>query len=281
MGILIDGNELAKQIRITLKKRIQKDIDAGNAPCLAVVLVGDDPGSQIYVRNKEKFAARAGIGSRVIRKPADTTQQQLLSIINELNADDSVHGILVQLPLPRHLDESAAITAIDPGKDVDGIHVVNAGRLLRGLEGLRACTPLGIIRMLDAYQIPIEGKHAVVIGRSNIVGKPIAIMLMERNATVTICHSKTRDLKSHLLGADIIVAAVGKKHFVTADMVKDGAVVIDVGMNRDDSWLYGDVDFESVRDRASYITPVPGGVGPMTIAMLLENTVEAFLKNAK
>lgn len=274
---IIDGREMAKQTRIELKKEITKLVEAGGkAPGLTVVLVGEDPASQIYVRSKEKFAKRVGMVSEVIRLPEETKQGELLDLIHSLNENNDVHGILVQMPLPKHIDEAEVLKAIDEKKDVDGFHVLNAGKLFIGQDALQACTPKGIIKLIESTGVPIEGKHAVVIGRSNIVGKPVAMMLLGKNATVTICHSRTKDLAGMLKQADIIVAAVGRANLVTADMVKEGAVVIDVGMNRVEDKLYGDVDFEGVKEKAAYITPVPGGVGPMTISMLLANTLEAY-----
>lgn len=271
--MIIDGRETAKKIRIALKKEVSH-LD-GN-PKLAVVLVGDDPASHYYVRSKEKFAKRAGVDSQVIRMDAETKQNELLQVVNDLNNDVTVHGILVQFPLPRHLDEEEVKLTIKPEKDVDGLHILNVGRLVTGLDGLTPCTPTGVIELIEETGVPIEGKHAVVVGRSMLVGKPIAMMLLAKNATVTMCHSRTKDLQKHLLDADIIVAAVGIPHFVKGDMIKPGAIVMDVGINRVDDGLVGDVDFDSAKDHAGYITPVPGGVGPMTISMLLKNTVKAF-----
>ena len=253
----------------------------GITPGLAVVLVGEDPASAIYVRNKERACKKLGMNGTVLRLPEETTQQELLSTVQRLNEDPAVHGILVQLPLPRHLDEREVIRAIDPDKDVDGFHPINAGRLLIGEPGFVPCTPKGVMRLLEIEDVPLSGKHAVVVGRSNIVGKPMALLLLQENATVTICHSRTADLAAHTRRADILVAAIGKPRFITADMVKDGAVVVDVGINRVDGKLCGDVDFEPVSQKASYITPVPGGVGKMTIAMLMENAVEAAEHAAK
>ena len=274
---IIDGKEMAKQTRIQLKKEITKLLEAGKkAPGLTVILVGEDPASQIYVRNKEKFAKRVGIVSDVIRLPKETKQEELLELIQSLNENNDVHGILVQMPLPKHMDEAEVLRTIDEKKDVDGFHVMNAGKLFIGQEALEACTPKGIIKLIESTGVPIEGKHAVVVGRSNIVGKPVAMMLLSRNATVTMCHSRTKDLAGMVKQADIVVAAVGRANLITKDMVKDGAIVIDVGMNRVDEKLYGDVEFEGVKEVASHITPVPGGVGPMTISMLLSNTLEAY-----
>jgi methylenetetrahydrofolate dehydrogenase (NADP+) / methenyltetrahydrofolate cyclohydrolase len=240
------------------------------------VLVGDDPASHVYINSKQKMAAAAGIEAFDHRLPEDTPQDDLLAFIAELNADDGVDGLLVQLPLPGHIDEHAVIEALDPAKDIDGIHPYNAGRLMMGRPTLVPATPSGVMRMLDEYEVELEGARAVVIGRSNIVGRPMAQLLLHRNATVTVCHSRTKDLARHTLDADVLVAAVGRLHVVTPDMVKEGATVIDVGMNRTDDGLFGDVD-PAAAERASLITPVPGGVGPMTIAMVLQNTVSAAL----
>jgi methylenetetrahydrofolate dehydrogenase (NADP+)/methenyltetrahydrofolate cyclohydrolase len=264
-----------------LGAKVREEVAAGVAELghvgLATVLVGDDPASHIYIDLKQKAAQRAGIDARDVKLPADTSQEELLATVAELNADDAVDGILVQLPLPGHLDENSVIEAIAPEKDVDGIHPVNAGRLYLGRPGLVPGTPLGIMRMLDEYEIPLEGVRAVVVGRSAIVGKPMAHLLLQRNATVTICHSRTQDLQRHTLDADVLVAAVGRTHLVSADMVKAGATVIDVGMNRGDGKkVLGDVD-PGALERAAFMTPVPGGVGPMTIAMVLQNTVAAAL----
>ena len=277
---LLDGKLMAAELEEELKKRVEALAQKGYTPGLTVILVGDDPASQTYVSNKEKACARLGIRSRTLRMPADTTQETLEAAIREANADPSVNGILVQLPLPRHLDGDRAFSLILPEKDVDGFHDINAGRLSRGLDCVVACTPKGALHMLKRAGIPISGKEAVVVGRSNIVGKPMALLLLQENATVTICHSRTADLAAHTRRADILVAAIGKPRFITADMVKDGAVVVDVGINRVDGKLCGDVDFEPVSQKASYITPVPGGVGKMTIAMLMDNTVAAAEKAA-
>jgi len=252
--------------------------EKGLTPGLTVILVGDDPASQTYVSNKEKACARLGIHSDTLRMPPETTQEQLEAEILRANADPAIHGILVQLPLPRHLDSDRALSLILPEKDVDGFHDINAGRLSRGMDCVVACTPKGALHMLKTAGIPIAGKEAVVIGRSNIVGKPMALLLLQENATVTVCHSRTADLAEHTRRADILVAAIGKPRFVTADMVKEGAAVIDVGINRVDGKLCGDVDFDAVKEKAAYITPVPGGVGKMTIAMLMDNTVSAAEK---
>jgi methylenetetrahydrofolate dehydrogenase (NADP+)/methenyltetrahydrofolate cyclohydrolase len=277
MAELIDGKSLAQQVRAEVKARAANFTASHNRPpCLHVVLVGEDPASQVYVRNKEKAAANAGIGGRVHRLPAETSETDLLALIFELNGDDDIDGILVQLPLPDHLHDQAIIDAIDPAKDVDGLHPFNSGLLVVGRKGLRPCTPSGCMRMLDHIGCDPKGKRALVLGRSTLVGKPIALMLLERHATVTIAHSRTQDLPDRVRESDILVAAVGRPNLVKGDWVKEGAIVIDVGINRlADGSLTGDVDFDGAKKRASYITPVPGGVGPMTIAMLLSNTVDA------
>lgn len=278
---LIDGRAVAKAFKEEIAQRTQAMIAQGVTPHLAVVLVGEDPASQVYVRNKENGCIKAGIRSTVIRLEEDCTQQALEETVKRLNADASVHGILVQLPLPLHLDEASVLRLIDPDKDVDGFHAMNSGRLMNGQPGFVPCTPLGVMKLLEAYGIDPAGKHAVVIGRSNIVGKPMAMLLLRANATVTICHSRTQNLADITRQADILVAAVGRANFVTADMVKPGAAVIDVGINRVDGKLVGDVDFDAVSGVASYITPVPGGVGQMTIAMLLANTLDAAAKRGR
>ena len=276
MAILIDGKNIAKQIRKTIKEEIRECIKQHNlVPGLSVVLVGEDPASQVYVRNKERACIEVGINSTVIRMKEDTTEEELLSTIHGLNQDDSVHGILVQLPLPKQINEESIINAISPSKDVDGFHPIHAGMLMNGQAGMEPCTPKGIIRLIEETGQSISGKHAVVIGRSNIVGKPVALMLLQRNATVTIAHSKTQNLKEVARNADILVVAIGKAKFVDSSYIKEGAIVIDVGTTRLESSLYGDVDFEDAKNKAGYITPVPGGVGPMTITMLLENTLLA------
>ena len=273
---LIDGVALSREIRADIAHRTSLLKQQGITPGLAVVLVGDNQASQVYVRNKVKACADAGLHSVLEQYPASMSEADLLARIDALNADASIHGILVQLPLPAHIDAQKVIEAIAPSKDVDGFHVNSAGALMVGRPGFWPCTPYGCMKMLESIGFDLKGKHAVVIGRSNIVGKPMALMLLQKNATVTICHSGTKDLKAMTLQADVIVAAVGKVNVLTADMVKPGAVVIDVGMNRNaQGKLCGDVDFEGVKQVASYITPVPGGVGPMTITMLLVNTVEA------
>ncbi|MCU0640950.1 MAG: bifunctional methylenetetrahydrofolate dehydrogenase/methenyltetrahydrofolate cyclohydrolase FolD [Candidatus Margulisbacteria bacterium] len=277
MGITIDGKEIARKIRGEIAAEIQARIQAGmKRPKLVVVLVGEDPASQTYVRNKEKACAEVGMESEVVRLPAGTKQADLSALVKRLNADKSVDGVLVQLPLPKGLDDIALLGEIDPDKDADGIHPLNMGKLLRGEEArLAPCTPLGIMEMILSTGTDIKGKEAVVVGRSNIVGKPVAIMLLAKNATVTICHSRTSNLSEVIGRADIVVAAVGRPELVKGAMIKKGAVVIDVGMNKLDNKWVGDVEFEKAKERASYISPVPGGVGPMTIAMLLRNTLKA------
>ncbi len=281
MAVLLDGKVMAEELTEGLKQKISALKAQGITPGLAVILVGENPASQVYVRNKGKACEALGIYSETIRLPEDTTQEALESLIDRLNGDERVDGILVQLPLPGHLNEAAALRKIIPEKDVDGFHIENAGRLFTGQPGVVACTPKGILHMLKAAHVPLSGKEAVVIGRSNIVGKPVAMLLLNENCTVTICHSRTADLSAHTRRADILVAAVGRPRFVTADMVKPGAAVIDVGINRVDGKVVGDVDFESVEKVAGYISPVPGGVGKMTIGMLMENTVEAAQRKAK
>ena len=275
---LLDGKTISAELEEKLKLRVKALANKGIIPGLTVILVGEDPASQTYVSNKEKACARLGIRSKTIRMPEETTQQELENAILEANADPSVHGILVQLPLPQHLDSDRALSLILPEKDVDGFHDINMGRLARGLECTVACTPKGALYMLKQAGISISGKEAVVVGRSNIVGKPMAMLLLQENATVTICHSRTANLAEHTRRADILVAAIGKPRFITADMVKEGAVVVDVGINRVGGKLCGDVDFEPVAEKAAWITPVPGGVGKMTIAMLMDNTVAAAEK---
>jgi methylenetetrahydrofolate dehydrogenase (NADP+)/methenyltetrahydrofolate cyclohydrolase len=278
---LIDGNALAAQLRGDVATRAATLKARGVTAGLAVVLVGENPASQVYVRNKVKACHDAGLHSVLERYPAEMTESELLARIDTLNHDDNIHGILVQLPLPSHIDANKVIEAISPAKDVDGFHVASAGALMVGQPGFWPCTPYGCMKMLESIGYSLRGKHAVVIGRSNIVGKPMALMLLQQNATVTVCHSATANLKAMTLQADVIVAAVGKRNVLTADMVKPGAVVIDVGMNRNDEGkLCGDVDFAGVSRVAGYITPVPGGVGPMTITMLLVNTMEAAEREA-
>ncbi len=273
---LIDGNALSRQLRSEVATRTAALKAKSITPGLAVVLVGSDSASQVYVGKKVEACQQAGLHSVLEKYDASLTEAALLARVEALNKDPAIHGILVQLPLPAHIDTNKVIEAISPAKDVDGFHIASAGALMTGLPGFWPCTPYGCMKMLESIGFELKGKHAVVIGRSNIVGKPMAMMLLQKNATVTICHSGTRDLKAMTLQADVIVAAVGKRNVLTADMVKPGAVVIDVGMNRNDlGKLCGDVDFAGVKEVASYITPVPGGVGPMTITMLLVNTLEA------
>ena len=272
----IDGNALSRQLRADVAARTAALRARGTTPGLAVVLVGDNPASQVYVRNKVKACEDAGLHSVLEKYDATLSQADLLARVEALNNDPAIHGILVQLPLPAHIDAQKVIEAISPAKDVDGFHIASAGALMTGMPGFWPCTPYGCMKMLESIGFDLRGKHAVVIGRSNIVGKPMALMLLAKNATVTVCHSATPDLKAHTLLADVVVAAVGKRNVLTADMVKPGAVVLDVGMNRNgEGKLCGDVDFEGVKKVASHITPVPGGVGPMTITMLLVNTLEA------
>ena len=272
---MLDGKAMSAELREELALRVQRLKGKGVTPGLAVILVGDDPASQIYVKNKELGCQQVGIHSVTIRLPETASQAELEAQIDRLNADASIHGILVQLPLPQGLDEAAALARILPEKDVDGFHLLNAGKLFTGQQGVVACTPKGAMEMLHRTGIDLSGKEAVVVGRSNIVGKPMAMLLLQENATVTICHSRTANLAEHTRRADVLVAAVGKPRFITADMVKPGAIVIDVGINRVDGKVVGDVDFDAVREVAAWITPVPGGVGRMTITMLLANTIEA------
>ena len=281
MGMIIDGNKIAQDIRSevrqkTLELRQQRNITPG----LAVVLVGDDPASQVYVGRKAKACAEVGFLSREYKLPAETEEKKLLKIIKKLNKDESVHGILVQLPLPKHISTENIIAAIDPDKDVDGFHPYNVGGLVTGTPLFVPCTPRGIMELISRSGIDLTGKEAVVVGRSNIVGKPMAFLLLAQNATVTMCHSRTKDLPSVTRRADVLIAAIGKPRMIKADMVKEGAVVIDVGVNRlENGKLAGDVDFDEVAPRTSYITPVPGGVGPMTIAMLMKNTLDAAVRS--
>lgn len=278
---LLDGKTMSNELREKLALRVDNLKARGVTPGLAVILVGEDPASQIYVKNKGLGCAQVGMHSVTIRLPETTTQQELETQIDQLNGDASIHGILVQLPLPKGLDEVAALARIAPEKDVDGFHVVNAGKLFTGQKGVVACTPKGAMEMIRRTGIDLSGKEAVVVGRSNIVGKPMAMLLLQQNATVTMCHSRTQHLAEHTRRADVLVAAVGKPRFITADMVKPGAIVIDVGINRVDGKVVGDVDFDAVKEAASWITPVPGGVGRMTITMLLENTIEAAERTVK
>lgn len=280
--MLLDGKETAKQVKIELKEKIKVLKETYNkVPTIAIVLVGNNPASEIYVRNKIKAASFVGMNHQLINLDESITMEELLKEVERLNMDDDVSGIIVQLPLPNHLDEQIVINHINNEKDADGFGLLNKGKLFSGLPCLKPATPLGIMYLLDKYNINLEGKRAVVIGRSNIVGKPMALMLLEKNATVTIAHSRTKNLNELTKEADVLVVAVGKAKFVTEDMVKEGAVIVDVGINRVDGALYGDVDFENVKEKASYITPVPGGVGPLTIAMLLLNTVTAFIEQNK
>ena len=277
----IDGREVAKKWKENAAQRAQVLTEKGVTPHLAVIVAGDNPASQVYVRNKENACLRAGIRSTILRLPESCTQEELESAVVALNADQSVHGILVQLPLPKGLDEARVLALIDPEKDVDGFHAMNAGKLMSGQPGFVPCTPLGVMKLLEAYNIPTRGRHAVVIGRSNIVGKPMAMLLLAADATVTVCHSKTENLADITRQADILVAAVGKANFVTGDMIKPGATVIDVGINRVDGTLVGDVNAEEAAQKAAYLTPVPGGVGQMTIAMLLSNTLDAAERHGR
>lgn len=276
MAIIIDGKLVAQEVKAKVSKKVKELQENGITPGLAVIIIGNNQASRIYVNNKKKACAEVSIYSKEYALPDTTSQKELIELISKLNNDDSINGILVQLPLPNHINEKAVIEAIDPLKDVDAFHEINVGKIMIGEYDLLPCTPAGIIELLNSQNIEIEGKHCVVVGRSNIVGKPMAMLLLHRNGTVTICHSKTKNLKKICKNADILIAAVGKAKFITSDMVKKGAVVIDVGMNKDEnSKLCGDVDFDNVEKIASYITPVPGGVGPMTIAMLMKNTVTA------
>lgn len=276
MSRIIDGKAIAAQIKDELKEEVSRLKGSGITVGLAVIQVGDDPASSIYVNNKKKACEYVGIDSVSYELPGDTSEEELLALISRLNQDDRVNGILVQLPLPEHIDEETVITAISPDKDVDGFHTESAGRLLVGKKGFLPCTPAGIIQLIRRSGYSVEGKECVVIGRSNIVGKPLAILLLRENGTVTVAHSRTENLKEVASRADILVAAVGKPKFITADYVKEGAVVIDVGIHRmEDRKMCGDVDFDNVCEKAAAITPVPGGVGPMTIAMLMANCVEA------
>ena len=277
MAQLIDGKKISKQIKDELKEEVQRLGESGKNACLAVVQVGNDPASTVYVNNKKKACAYIGIGSKSYELPEATTEEELVALVEDLNADETVNGILVQLPLPAHIDADRIIRTISPDKDVDGFHPVSVGRLWIGEKGFLSCTPAGIIQLLKRSGIAIEGKECVVIGRSNIVGKPMAALLLRENGTVTVAHSRTKDLKEVAKRADILIVAIGKKKFITAEYVKEGAVVIDVGMHRDENnHLCGDVDFEDVELHTSAITPVPGGVGPMTIAMLMDNCVETM-----
>ncbi|SMP67840.1 methenyltetrahydrofolate cyclohydrolase /5,10-methylenetetrahydrofolate dehydrogenase (NADP+) [Desulfonatronum zhilinae] len=283
-AVLLDGKRTAAAMREELRREVA-DLAAsrGLPPGLAVILVGDDPASQVYVRNKERACVEVGIVSRSLRLPGDVTQDHLEGLIRDLNADRSIHGILLQLPLPRGLEAQRCLELIDPKKDVDGFHPENMGRLTLGLPGLRPCTPAGVLELLARYDLSVAGKKAVVVGRSNIVGKPLALLLAQPtaqgNATVTLCHSRTPDLAGEMRRADFLFLAVGRPRFATADMVAPGAVVVDVGINRTDQGLVGDADFDALRDRVAAITPVPGGIGPMTIVQLLRNTVQTYAEN--
>lgn len=279
---LIDGKAISNHVKQRIAAETAELTAKGTKPGLAVILVGEDPASQIYVNSKERACEQVGFYSEKHTLPADTTMTELLALIDRLNNDPKIDGILCQLPLPKGLDETAVINAIAPEKDVDAFHPANVGKIMIGDFDFLPCTPAGIMEMLAYENIEIEGKHCVVVGRSNIVGKPMAMLMLHKNATVTICHSRTKNLADYCRSADILIAAVGKANFITADMVKDGAVVIDVGMNRPaDGKLCGDVDFENVKEKASYITPVPGGVGPMTIATLMQNTLTSAKTRAK
>lgn len=276
MATILDGKALSAQCKETIRKEVEELAAKGFRPGMAVVLVGENPASKVYVRNKEKDCQECGIYSAMYHLPEETTEKELLELLDTLNHDASIHGILVQLPLPKQINSQRVIEAIDPQKDVDAFHPTNVGYLTQGMPRFAPCTPAGIVKLMEAYKIDPAGKHCVVIGRSNIVGKPMALLLLQKNGTVTICHSGTKDLKAQTLQADILISAVGKTGFVTEDMVKDGAVVIDVAMNRNaEGKLCGDVDYAAVSQKASAITPVPGGVGPMTRVMLLENTLTA------
>lgn len=277
----IDGREVAKKWKENAAQRAQALTEKGVTPHLAVIVAGDNPASQVYVRNKENACLRAGIRSTILRLPESCTQDELEGAVAALNADQSVHGILVQLPLPKGLDEARVLALIDPEKDVDGFHAMNTGKLMSGQPGFVPCTPLGVMKLLEDYNIPTCGRHAVVIGRSNIVGKPMAMLLLAADATVTVCHSKTENLADITRQADILVAAVGRANFVTGDMIKPGATVIDVGINRVGGALVGDVNAEEAAQKAAYLTPVPGGVGQMTIAMLLSNTLDAAERHGR
>lgn len=277
MSQLIDGKRISQQIKDELKEEVEQLRNSGKKACLAVIQVGNDPASTVYVNNKKKACAYIGIESRPYELPEEVTEEELVKLVEELNRDDTVNGILVQLPLPSHIDEDQIIRTISPDKDVDGFHPVSVGRLWIGEKGFLSCTPAGIIQLLKRSGIGIEGKECVVIGRSNIVGKPMAALLLRENATVTVAHSRTKNLKEVTKRADILIVAIGKKRFITSEYVKEGAVVIDVGMHRDENnHLCGDVDFADVEPHTSAITPVPGGVGPMTIAMLMDNCVETM-----
>ncbi|WP_342303672.1 tetrahydrofolate dehydrogenase/cyclohydrolase catalytic domain-containing protein [Methanolobus sp. ZRKC5] len=274
----IDGRSLSKKVEEQVKQGVDKlNAEKGIIPGLATILVGEDPASKMYVRLKHKACERVGIHAEDHNMPHSTTQEELMERIHELNSREDIHGILLQLPLPKQLDDKSAMLAIDPAKDADGFHAYNMGKLLIGEEGLVPCTPKGVIRALEEYNVPIQGKHAVIVGHSNVVGKPMAAMLVNRNATVSVCHVFTDDLKKFTLDADILVVGTGVKHLIKADMVKEGAVIFDVGITEENGKVYGDVDFDNVVKKASLITPVPGGVGPMTIAILMEHVLTAAM----
>ena len=276
MAVIIDGKKLAQEIRADLKIKCKELKEKGINPKLAVIMVGDNKASQVYVRNKSKACNEVGVEFEEFLLDANIEQKELIELIEKLNQDDSIHGILLQSPIPEHLDINEAFRAISPEKDVDGFHPVNVGKLCLNQDTFVSCTPFGIMKMFDAYNIDLTGKNVTILGRSNIVGKPLIQCCLNKNATVTVCHSKTKDLKQHTQNADVVIAAIGKSKFVTADMIKKGAIIIDVGINRsEDGKLTGDVDFENVSEKASYITPVPGGVGPMTIAMLMNNVIKS------
>jgi methylenetetrahydrofolate dehydrogenase (NADP+)/methenyltetrahydrofolate cyclohydrolase len=276
--MIIDGKKIAQEVRNEVKKEVEELKKKGIAPGLAVVLVGENPASLVYVRQKEKACEEVGIVSYKYTLPEDTTEEKLLSVVDELNNEERIHGILVQLPLPEHLDEKRVIEEISPQKDVDGFHPLNMGRLFVGEPSFVPCTPRGVIELIERSGFEIKGKKAVIVGRSNIVGKPVAVLLLMRHATITVCHTRTKDLAAETREADILVVAAGRPRMITGDMVKEGVIVIDVGINRVDGKLVGDVDFDSVSPKAGAITPVPGGVGPMTVAMLMKNTLEAAKK---
>lgn len=279
MAEILDGKALAKKVRIGLKQEVDNLKEKGVNPKLAVIMVGNDSSSEIYVRNKSKACDKVGVEFEEFLLDENTQMEELLELIEKLNKDDNVDGILLQSPIPKHLDIDKAFRTISPEKDVDGFNPVNVGKLVLGQDCFISCTPYGVVKILEEYNIETEGKNAVIIGRSNIVGKPMIQCLLEKNATVTVCHSRTKNIEEITKKADIVVVAIGKDRFLKADMVKEGAVVIDVGINRTDDGIFGDVDFENVSKKASYITPVPGGVGPMTIAMLLNNVVKAAKNN--
>jgi len=276
MAEIIDGNKIGEQIRAEVAKGVEELKNSkGVTPGLAVIIAGDDPASKVYVRNKQKACEKLGIYSEEHGLPGDVSEEKLLSVIDELNEDPKIHGILVQLPLPKQINPDKVLNRVSPEKDVDGFHPINVGKLMVGADTFVPCTPQGIMALLEYTGVEIAGKEAVIVGRSNLVGKPILQLLLQKNATVTVCHSKTNDLSSHTKGADILVAAVGSPQLINGEMVKEGVTIIDVGVNRVDNKLVGDVDFESVKDKAARITPVPGGVGPMTIAMLMKNVLKA------